>query len=191
MYNINRWYYFIQAIDQKTCDKIRMTGEGKWMDAETKSLQPDTRNSSVAWVKDQWLMDFVFTFMRTANECAGWKYAIEASENIQITRYQPGDYFNWHRDGRGDHPSKYKGNNSIIGGRVRKLSMTILLNDDYEGGDFQFATYAKEQCEVVTPEYNKQGTVIVFPSDMEHRDLPVTKVTRYSLVTWFLGPPFQ
>ena len=84
-----------------------------------------------------------------------------------------------------------KGNNSIIGGRVRKLSMTILLNDDYEGGDFQFATYAKEQCEVVTPEYNKQGTVIVFPSDMEHRVLPVTKGTRYSLVTWFLGPPFQ
>ena len=102
-----------------------MTGEGKWMDAETKSLQPDTRNSSVAWVKDQWLMDFVFTFMRTANECAGWKYAIEASENIQITRYQPGDYFNWHRDGRGDHPSKYKGNNSIIGGRVRKLMMIM------------------------------------------------------------------
>ena len=35
MYNINRWYYFIQAIDQKTCDKIRKTGEGKLMDAET------------------------------------------------------------------------------------------------------------------------------------------------------------
>mgnify|MGYP003307903561 FL=1 len=69
--------------------------------------------------------------------------------------------------------------------------MTILLNDDYEGGDFQFATYAKEQCEIITPEYNKQGTVIVFPSDMEHRVLPVTKGTRYSLVTWFLGPPFQ
>lgn len=191
MYNINRWYYFIDAIDKKTCDKIRMTGEGKWMDAETKAYQASTRNSSVAWVKDQWLMDFVFTFMRTANEEAGWKYSVAAAEDIQITRYQPGDYFKWHRDGRGDHPSKYKGNNSIIGGRVRKLSMTILLNDDYEGGDFQFATYAKEQCEVITPEYNKQGTVIVFPSDMEHRVLPVTKGTRYSLVTWFLGPPFQ
>jgi len=33
--------------------------------------------------------------------------------------------------------------------------------------------------------------IIVFPSDMEHRVAPVTKGIRYSLVVWFLGPPFK
>ena len=37
---------------------------------------------------------------------------------------------------------------------------------------------------------NKTGSIIIFPSYMEHRIKPVTKGTRYSLVIWFLGPPF-
>jgi PKHD-type hydroxylase len=37
---------------------------------------------------------------------------------------------------------------------------------------------------------NKTGSVIVFPSDTEHRVTPVTKGIRYSLVAWFLGPPY-
>ena len=69
--------------------------------------------------------------------------------------------------------------------------MSILLNNNYEGGEFQFAIYNKEKCEIHTPEFNKTGSVIVFPSDMEHRVTPVTKGTRYSLVIWFLGPPFR
>ena len=36
----------------------------------------------------------------------------------------------------------------------------------------------------------KMGTVIVFPSYMVHRVRPVTKGTRYSLVSWFCGEPF-
>ena len=36
----------------------------------------------------------------------------------------------------------------------------------------------------------KQGSVIVFPSDMWHRVKPITKGIRYTLVIWFLGPPY-
>ena len=35
------------------------------------------------------------------------------------------------------------------------------------------------------------GSVIVFPSCMEHRVTPITKGTRYSVVCWFVGPPFK
>jgi PKHD-type hydroxylase len=68
--------------------------------------------------------------------------------------------------------------------------MTTLLSDSYEGGEFQFASYSKEKCVISTQECSKVGSIVVFPSAMEHRVAPVTKGIRYSLVTWFLGPPF-
>ena len=60
--------------------------------------------------------------------------------------------------------------------------MSIILNDDFEGGDFEI--YGEES------ELPK-GSVIVFPSFIEHRVAPVIKGTRYSLVAWFVGPPFK
>jgi PKHD-type hydroxylase len=81
--------------------------------------------------------------------------------------------------------------NEFLHGHVRKLSMTVLLNENYEGGEFQFATYDKEECVIHIPEFNKIGSIVVFASDVEHRVAPVTTGIRYSLVTWFLGPPFK
>ena len=61
--------------------------------------------------------------------------------------------------------------------------MTIILNDDYEGGEFEFFL---DDIQIK----NEIGTVIVFPSYFLHRVNPVTKGTRYSLVAWFRGPKF-
>ena len=91
-----------------------------------------------------------------------------------------------------DHLSAYdRPNQEFLHGNVRKLSMTVLLNDNYEGGEFQFATLNNEKCKIDTPKFNTTGSIVVFPSDMEHRIAPVTKGIRYSLVVWFLGPPFK
>ena len=110
---------------------------------------------------------------------------------MQITRYRKGGFYYFHRDGRGDHLSAYNNpQNAFMHGHVRKLSMTTLLSDSYEGGEFQFTSYAKEKCKISTPEMGGVGSIVVFPSFMEHRVAPVTKGIRYSLVTWFLGPPF-
>ena len=150
------------------------------------------RISDVTWTSDQWIYDTIWPFMEEANELAGWKYDIRGAESMQITRYKKGGFYYFHKDGRGDHLSAYDyPNNEFKHGHVRKLSMTVLLNNNYEGGEFQFATYDKEKCEIDTPEFNKIGSIVVFPSDMEHRVAPVTKGVRYSLVVWFLGPPFK
>jgi hypothetical protein len=37
----------------------------------------------------------------------------------------------------------------------------------------------------------QQGTLIAFPSFLEHRDAPVTRVERFSLVAWVDGPPYR
>ena len=37
----------------------------------------------------------------------------------------------------------------------------------------------------------QQGTLIAFPSFLEHRVTPVTRGERFSLVAWMDGPPYR
>jgi len=128
--------------------------------------------------------------MDQANDEAGWRYDIKSAESVQVTRYKKGGFYNFHNDGRGDHLSAYNDpTNFFLHGNVRKLSMSVMLNDNFDGGAFEFASYSKGNCKIIPIEVTA-GSVIVFPSSVEHRVAPVTKGIRYSLVVWFLGPPF-
>ena len=211
MYSTNEWFYFTKGLDKKTCDKIRNIAKGNWKKSQVdtkegiitkeeritgvkpiSNIDTNSRTSDVAWTSKQWIYDTIWPWMYDANERAGWKYNITGAETMQITRYKKGGFYCFHKDGKGDHLSAYNmPDNKFMHGCVRKLSMTILLNDNYEGGEFEFVTYNKEKCEITVPEFNKIGSIVVFPSDMEHRVAPVTKGIRYSLVVWFLGPPFK
>ena len=209
MSSINEWFTFGEgAVDKKTCNKIKKLASKKWetpsvdikkgiTDEERKTgkkddYKPDSkiRISDIAWCNDQWLYDVIWPIMEQANEEAGWRYKIKAAESCQITRYKKGGFYKFHRDGYGDHLTAYNDpTNAFLHGHVRKLSMSVMLNDNFDGGAFEFATYGREEC-AITPIEATAGSVIVFPSSMEHRVTPVTKGTRYSLVTWFVGPPF-
>ena len=183
-----KWKESVVNTKKDITDEERITGE-----KQIPGIDKNNRISDVIWTRDQWIYDTIWPYMEEANEYAGWKYDIRSAEGMQITRYKKGGFYAFHPDGRGDHLSTYDmPNNEFLHGNVRKLSMTVLLNDNYEGGEFQFTEYGKEQCEISTPEeFNKIGSIIVFPSDVEHRVAPVTKGIRYSLVVWFLGPPFK
>ena len=69
---------------------------------------------------------------------------------------------------------------------VRKISMTLLLNDpsEFEGGHLELMAPGKF-AEL------KQGHAIVFASFINHRVQPVTRGVRQSLVVWFGGKPFR
>ena len=208
MYTTNEWYVFEKSVDKKICNKIKGLVKDSWQESildtsegttkeERKTGRkgdwkpdPKKRISEVFWTTDQWLYDIIFPYMNRANEEAGWRFNIKSAESMQITRYRKGGFYNLHRDGPGDHLSAYNNpQNTFLHGHVRKLSMSVILNDDFEGGAFEFASYGKEEC-TITPIKGGTGTVIVFPSWMEHRVAPVTKGIRYSLVSWFVGPPF-
>ena len=206
---VNEWYVFEGGtVDKKTCNKIKRWAKDKWevsgvdtskniTDEERKTGRkgdykpdPETRISDIAWANDQWIYDLIWPFMQRANDEAGWKYDIKAAESAQITRYKKGGFYGFHRDGNGDHLSAYHNpENAFMHGHVRKLSMSVMLNDNFDGGAFEFASYSKEEC-IITPIEATAGSVIVFPSSMEHRVAPITKGTRYSVVCWFVGPPF-
>jgi PKHD-type hydroxylase len=67
---------------------------------------------------------------------------------------------------------------------MRKLSLVLLLNDEFEGGDFELL-WPGNKIPL------KKGRVILFPSILMHRVKPVTKGTRKSLVAWMQGPNFK
>ena len=80
-------------------------------------------------------------------------------------------------------------------GKVRKISMTVNLNNpqDYEGGNLKFdlGPHSEGKRFKVFDDMRSQGSVIIFPSFMYHCVTPVTSGTRYSLVLWLLGKPWQ
>ena len=210
MHLTNDWYYFTAAIDPETCQRLIDLGSGAFKDGHVDrqtevseiervtgktgdlGLDVASRRSDIAWINQQWVYDLIFPYMESANQKAGWNFDIRASEPLQLTRYKPGGFYYWHKDGCGDHLSTYKRpENEYLNGRVRKLSMTILLNDAYQGGDFQFSALSQAEIKIQTPKLGGIGSIIIFPSFMQHRITPITSGVRYSLVAWFLGPPFK
>ena len=74
---------------------------------------------------------------------------------------------------------------------VRKISVSIVLNDDYEGGSL-FFRYLDDKSNIKDVEVKpRAGDMIIFPSFIDHKVSPVTKGIRYSIVAWFGGPPFK
>ena len=65
----------------------------------------------------------------------------------------------------------------------RHLSIIINLNDDYEGGDLIFTD--QKNKEIKRLKLNK-GSIVFFPSNFmyPHSIQPITKGTRYSIVSW-------
>ena len=56
---------------------------------------------------------------------------------MQITRYKKNDFYEFHQDGNGFTRLNIP-EDELIHGTTRKLSMTIVLNQNYEGGEFEF-----------------------------------------------------
>ena len=94
--------------------------------------------------------------------------------------------YDWHTDA-----DFLDGKNS-----TRKLSVSILLTEGFEGGDFFIKT--GEGIHVFNEEANEEknlnltcGDVLVFPSFLKHKVSPVFKGTRYSIVSWIMGPGWR
>ena len=184
-------WYWDKEISRKICKKLIKLGKGKWDQAQTigskdgKASLDNIRKSDIVWINDQWVYDLIWEYMLAANERAGWKYNIVAAEDCQVTRYTKDDFYSWHKDGMGSHTEvNNEPDKELLYGNTRKLSMSIILNSDFEGGDFEM----RDKYERV-PRL-EEGSIVVFPSFMDHRVAPITKGIRYSLVAWFLGPPF-
>ena len=180
------YWKFDNDVDSDTCKKIISIAENKWETGTVMGNSKNKRKTKIHWTTEQWLYDLVFEYMHAANKNSGWNFEIDGAESMQIGRYGKGCFYNTHNDGNGT--SLYNiPDNKWLHNKTRKLSMSILLNDDYEGGELNFSNTE----EPLIGGNGTKGTVIVFPSYHSHSVEKVTKGIRYSLVVWFLGKGFK
>jgi PKHD-type hydroxylase len=178
------YWYWASAIPKEICEYI--INSTNW-----KSKKQGIVSSKNGYIQDHCIRktEIVFadslslvecilrSYIIDANKAANWNYALTDIQKIQIGRYVDGGHYAYHKDV--DLPNNQKIN--------RKLSAVLFLSDpkDYEGGIFEFKTL-ENQIDKMT-----QGSIIVFPSYVEHRVTPVTNGERYTAVAWATGPAFK
>ena len=141
---------------------------------------PKQRVTTISWIPFKEMGHMYQDLNRFIQKCNENPFGfgdIRITENAQFTEYPEGGFYDWHMDcdvSMAHEPP------------VRKISMTLLLNDpsEYEGGDLELMAPGK-----YAP--LKQGHAICFASFLNHRVAPVTKGVRQSLVVWFGGKPFR
>ena len=138
------------------------------------------RITTISWIPFKELPEMyrdLYTFIVKANENHFGFGDIRITENAQFTEYPEGGFYDWHMDcdvGMQHEPP------------VRKISMTLLLNDpaEFEGGELEVMAPGKFAN-------LKQGHAICFASFLNHRVNKVKRGMRQSLVVWFGGKPFR
>jgi|TARA_R100001460_G_scaffold53227_1_gene92269 PKHD-type hydroxylase len=207
----NYYWYFTSAIPPRLCDDIIKYGLSKEErmartgGLEDKKLTKDEirnlkhkRSSDVVWLNDPWIYKEIHPYVNIANKNAGWNFNWDQSEACQFTKYKLNQHYDWHCDSwdrpynKPNHPNEH--------GKIRKISMTCQLTDgsEYEGGEleFDYRNYDPHMRDtskhvVQVKQILPKGSIVVFPSFVWHRVKPVTSGTRYSLVVWNLGYPYQ
>jgi len=178
---LTNYYFFSEAL-KDDIDKIKQLARDYPVIDGNVSGKVDIsyRSSQIRWIpyneSSKWLYQKCKNLLVTANKTM-WNFNVtNMKENLQFTEYRADTkgHYDWHAD-LGDAVS------------TRKISMTVQLSDpsEYEGGDLEFMI---NRSIVKVPKI--KGTVVFFPSYLQHRVTEVTSGTRHSLVTWFHGPPF-
>lgn len=147
---------------------------------DNNAVDTDIRSCSVSWInpieESDWLYRRCSSITIELNKQFFNFDLFGILEDMQFTRYEAsGERYGKHID-------------VSINGSIRKLSFVLQLSNpkDYEGGELVL-----HLGEVPTVIPKKQGFVTVFPSYVLHEVTPVTKGTRYSLVSWITGKPFK
>lgn len=187
MYTLDEYVVILEKfVPDDLCDRIlnEYANDEDWASAHTGSgLSEDIRNCSVLSMSERStiavnpevrskideeiyecvakvLQEYELRFPHLLLE-------IKEDSGYELLRYREGQFYTEHTDHFKEQP--------------RTLSVSINLNDDYEGGEFAFFNR-----EIIAK--NPKGSVIVFPSNFmyPHEVMPVTKGTRYSIITWLV-----
>ena len=158
--------YLIKSIDWDKSNTARV-------DRNNHEIDKNARITNIYW--EELLSPIgcvVQSYIIEANK--NWNYDIRRLEKVQMSQYGIGGHYDWHIDSK-----------EPVNDEQRKLSISILLNDNFEGGGLEIHSNKDENV------LKCQGDIVVFPSFLQHRVLPVTDGTRYTAVSWAYGPTFR
>lgn len=186
MYLENTHCISIGHFNKNYCNEIINQAEKiKLQDATIKDGNNLNRKSKISWLTDDKLNKDINDIILDHNKKAKWNFTLKQFEPLQYTVYEKDDHYDWHID---SHSKPY------TNGYVRKLSFTLCLNEDYEGGEFEISKPNPKPEKHMNTKFNDKftlGTVISFPSFIWHKINPVTNGIRKVLVGWSVGPQFN
>lgn len=192
------FFVFPRAVKPDVCDQIvtdckqNILKQASVIDYEKKGRDdPSIRKTSIHFIVDEKnrINELAWHFLREANKTQ-FNYDLTYFQPIQFAEYKDEGFYGWHQD---------QGNIDKTG-KVRKLSLTLVLSDPnkFEGGELQFYSGGRPiedmgeiTREQVINDIKSQGTVVVFDSRDWHRVTPVVKGVRHSIVCWTVGPNFK
>ena len=134
------------------------------------------RNSDLFWIpcniKTQWIFSRLSKVIEQYNARYGFQLAPDIGQ-AQLTRYRPGQHYDWHMD-LGPNQSS-----------LRKITVVVELTSQaqIEGGGLE-VFYGESQDNRLALDI---GDVAVFPSFVMHRASIVNSGVRWSLVLWLNG----
>ena len=186
------WCVFDKKLSKEYCEAI--VTEANTIPRESASLGVSGNNVNLDWRKSQ-----IAFIQRDMPQWTGlfddiWKLVCQANNdwfNFHISKFDYIQYAEYNSDIKGEykrhHDVSYMNNDPVY---HRKLSAVIQLTDpdEYDGGDFEM--YGIDS-QIPKDQFRNQGSVIVFPSFIEHAALPVTRGVRHSLAIWVDGPKWR
>lgn len=176
---------FENIVPENLCDEIvsQYANDSSWEPSKISNDNIDTkvRNCKILHIslsetisKNQFIRksidDKVFEIVSSVIDQFRQKFPtlnISKDTGYGMLKYDTGGFYTQHTDSYTVEP--------------RAISCSLILNDDYEGGEFAF--FDRELVYKL-----KKGSVIAFPSNhlYPHEIMPVTSGTRYSIVTWII-----
>ena len=148
------------------------------MGTEGETLDTSTRDTTVSFIDiNHWFGFKMYDFAMIANQVCGWNFDVQGNEAVQYAEYGPKQHYHWHVD------------TFPLSGKLvdRKITVICLMNDpvEFTGGQLQVKLYQEYTVPLV------KGTLIAFPSFLEHRVIPIESGVRYSATMWLNGPRFR
>lgn len=185
------WACWTEVVSAQACDRIVERGlllpsQKAVVGYNNGGNLSDARSTTVSWfdrIRDKDIADLITIYASEANrEFFDFDISHGVFEmQFSIYKAEENSKFDWHQDTFFKHPRKTD----------RKLSFSLQLSDprDYEGGEFEFRF--PDGTVFDKKDFLPKGSVIVFPSFLEHRVTEVTRGTRYSLVSWIEGSKWR
>lgn len=186
------WAYYKSKYTKEQCEFIMNVAKSRpandaTMGVDGKGDTTNYRKSKVRWVyPNDTQLAYLFDDI--------WKMAIETNNtyfDFQLSKIDYLQIAEYDGDVRGEykkHQDVFYMNDDLK--YHRKLSVIIQLSDSatYDNGDFKF--YGVQE-HPKAEDLKAQGTVIFFPSFIEHAALPVISGMRYSIAAWIDGPKWR
>ena len=144
----------------------------------------DRRKTQVSfWDKWHWINGIMSHYIAMSNR-EHWQFDVVISEGVQYAVYDKEAFYGWHTDTY-SKPISHSETGNVPMNRLVSAVLNLSPADDYSGGELMFRDIAGQVHQ--HPEFKTQGSIVVFPSELEHQVTPVTSGVRKSCVSWILG----